>query len=297
MLPINLLPNYYGDKQKKINAWIGMGVLLVGVVGLMAFLLIDQSNKLAAATEEKKIADDFKVKYDEQVSKISKVKSKIADIQTKQLFIANSQKYNDAWPEAYDLTRNLTSNDVRLNSMAFTGPDHKTIKLAVFAASEEVMYQWWKQLVVRKDVFDKVSFEFLGRPWAPDKPAAGGAAGSAGMPGSGGMPGSYGMPGSGGMGGGKGPSVGSISMPGAPGSFGVPGSGGGGSGSSPVGPTEIEGRPGINFNVTLVLKKPLDEGAAAPSWPGGGGAPAAGGGMPGVPSSGGRPGGGPSPEG
>jgi len=279
MLPINLLPSHYGDKDKKRNAIIGMVVLVAAAAIIMFYFYNEQVKLYNAAVEEKTTAENFKTKFDAQVTAINKVKAKIADTETKQTFVESAQKYNDSWPAAFDMIRNLTSPDVLLKNMAFTDTSHKTISMAVFAGSEDIMYRWWKQLKTHNDIFESVRFDFKGRPYDPEAATAGGAGGSAGMLSGPGMAGGKG-PGSSG-----GPAAPMMSAPG--GSYGMPGSSGGGaSGGDPVGPAEIEGRPGVNFNVTLVLRQPMDNGAAAPAWTGSG-APAAA-------APGGFPGGGPA---
>jgi hypothetical protein len=70
---------------------------------------------------------------------------------------------------------------------------------------------------------------------------------------------------------------------------------GGGANSQNVGPTELEGRPGLGFVAMAVLKEPVAKGIPAPSWPtgSGGGAGGAGGmrmpGGAGMPPMGGAP--------
>ena len=239
-------------------------------------------NELNTAHNELTDATGKKSQYDAKVSEIGKVKAQIASTETKQNFIASAQKYNAAWPEVFSLIRDLTSKYVLLKNMAFTETDHKTIRLSAFAGTEEAIADWWTKLRNRNDIFDNVTMQYPGRPYHPA--SAAGVAGGMGMPGSGGM----GMPGSGGMGmpgsGGKMPmGMGMASMGGSPGSggMGMPGSGGAAGGDA-VGPATIEDRPGINFIATLVLKTPLDNGAAVPVWTGVPGAVAPAGGTPAV---------------
>ena len=212
-------------------------------------------NELNTAHNELTDATGKKSQYDAKVSEIGKVKAQIASTETKQNFIASAQKYNAAWPEVFSLIRDLTSKYVLLKNMAFTETDHKTIRLSAFAGTEEAIADWWTKLRNRNDIFDNVTMQYPGRPYHPA--SAAGVAGGMGMPGSGGM----GMPGSGGMG-----------MPGS----------GGAAGGDAVGPATIEDRPGINFIATLVLKTPLDNGAAVPVWTGVPGAVAPAGGTPAV---------------
>lgn len=237
---------------------------------------------LNTAHDELTDATGKKSQYDAKVSDINKVKSQIASTETKQNFIASAQKYNAAWPEVFSLIRDLTSKDVLLKNMAFTGTDHKTIRLSAFAGTEEIIAKWWMDLRNRKDIFENVTMQYPDRPYHPGTAAS--AGGGMGMPGSGGM----GMPGMPGSGGGKMPmGMGMASMGGMPGSggMGMPGSGGmsgagGASGGDAVGPATIEDRPGINFNATLVLKTALDNGASVPIWTGVAGASAPAGGTP-----------------
>lgn len=292
MLPINLLPSSYGNKDNKRNAFIGMIVLTAATAGVVFYFYTAQMKELDAAKQEKTTADNFKTQYDAEVKKINDVKAKISATETKQTFIANAQKYNDAWPATFDLVRALASpggimsqTNVWLKEVAFLDASHKTLRITGFATTEDAMARWWKALKNRNDIFDNVRFEFLGRPFNPGGGTnAGGVGGSAGM---------LGGPMSGG------PVAGSAPMAAAPGSFGVPGSPGmggmgGGRTSDSVGPGTIEGRPVYNFVATLVLKQPMDGGAAAPTWTGSGAtaAPAPGGAPAGFPTSSGGPAGG-----
>ena len=275
MLPINLLPNYIFDKNKKLKAW----VVCFAAIAAVAIFFVVWSNNVQKTVDEAKTeltdATDKRSKYDAKVSEIGKVKAQIADTENKQNFIASAQKYNAAWPEAFSLIRDLTDKNVLLKNMAFTGTDHKTIRVSAFAVTEETIANWWMKLRTRTDIFENINMQYPGRPYHPGAATAAGS-----MPGSGGM----GMPMGGGamrpsmmsMGGSGGgmPSSGGMGMPGS-GGMGLPGSGGGAAGGDAVGPTTIEDRPGINFIATMVLKVPLDNGAAVPIWTGAAAAPAA----------------------
>ena len=282
MLPINLLPNYIFDKNKKRNVLIGYGLALAAIV---AFFLVMSAGIQKTLDEAKADLADATTKqgtYNNRVADITKVQSDIAELKTKQTFIANAQTYNNAWPATFELFRNLTAHDILLKSMVMD-KDHKTMHLAAFApgdsnSAEFAIAKWVKALESHPDIIERVSFTVPPHPFvgmAPTNGAAGmGGMGSGrggmsgGLAGLGGKGAAMGMPGSGGgM-----PSLG-MAGGGTPGSAGFAGGGGAG-GNDATGPAEIEGKPGINFNVAATLKTALANGLPVPSWGGGGGAAA-----------------------
>ena len=300
MLPINLLPNYIHDRGKKPK----MVAVYVGVIAAIIIGAVVYANGIQSEVDKAKTdlatATQKQTTYNAKVTEIKKVQGDIAEIGTKQTFIANAQAYNQSWPDTYELMRDLTSKDVLLKSMAISPTDRKTVTMAAFAANEMIIARWWIDLKNHKEIFDNVTMQLPTHPWAPA-----GANGPGGAPG-GGFGGSGGFPGSGGPG--PGAAVGMNSSGavggfpasgGASGSGGFPGSGGGGgSAAEGVGPTEIEGRSGVNFSVRAILKTALAGGVTAPTWTGGGAAPApagggfggsGGGAVSGGPSSGGTP--------
>ena len=303
MLRINLLPPYIYDKQKKIRL-IGIWATIVAaaLIGFL-FVFVTLNKTLAEDKEQQTKAEGLRADFEKVESDITKEKQARAEIERRQVFIASAQKYNDSWSAAFEMMRDVTANNILLKSMAID-KTRKTISFTGFAKTEEDIVRWWEYLrnnYAGPDAtlpFDNVSFSLPGHPY-PSKgsAAAGGAPGSGGFGGPrGGLPSmtgigspSSGGPGSGGFGGGSG------------GGFGG-GSGGGGNDTT-VGPGSIEGRPGINFTASVVLKKALAEGMPVPAWSAGAApaAPAGFGAGPaargtGAPSSAGSPGGGVSRE-
>ncbi len=277
MLPINLLPNYINERGRKPKLTLFWVAVIVGVIVVFGVISSNIQKNVDAAKADLEKANGYKSKYDAQVSAIGGVKNQIAETETKQKFIADAQTYNQAWPDTFELMRDVTSKDVLLKSMAI-GADHRTLTMTAFAPNEMVIAHWWIDLKKHTDIFDNVVMQIPTHPFAPAS-----ANGPGGAPGSGG-PG--GFPGSGGFGGGKGPSIGLSGGSGGPGGWrlwrpgsfggfggsgGFPGAGGGAAAEG-VGPTDIEGKSGVNFVVRATLRDPLAKGIAnAPIWPAGGG--------------------------
>lgn len=289
MLPINLLPNYIFDKNKKRN----MALVYVGVLAAIAIVLLMKmgsvSKELADAKADLDDATSKQTKYTTVDGNIKKVQNDIAELKTKQTFIANAQTYNSAWPATFELARNLTASNILLKSMSID-TDHKTLLLSAFApgdanTAEFAIANWVKALEKNSAIVEQVNFKTPPHPFTGTAPAtngAGAAGGGLGMPGSGGPMGMGGMRGPKGMAGGPGGPMGMGGMM-MPGSGGFGGAASGAGGSDAVGYAEIEGRPGINFNMSIRLKKALAEGilAPGPAWtPGGGNAAPATGGAP-----------------
>ena len=308
MLRINLLPPYIYDKQKKVKLAVFWAALVAAALGLFLVWFVTLNKKLDDQKKLEATAVENRTKFEGVESKINEEKKRRADIEARQTFIANAQKYNDSWPAAFETMRDVTADNILLKSMAFT-TDRKTVNFTGFAKNEEDIVKWWMYLrnhYAGPDAalpFENVSFSLPAHPYPPKGSANGGAGGFgggfAGGPGpagpAGGGMGSF--PGSGGGGGGPssgggggGPSSGGGG--GGGGFGGAGGKGGGGGGKDAVGPGMIEGRPGINFSAAVTLKKPLAEGMPTPAW-NGGGAPAAAPGGFGGGFSGSRPPGGP----
>ena len=296
MLPINLLPNYIFDKNKKRNAFIAYAVAIAAVAFVFIAWSTSVQAKLTAEKDRLAVATDKQNTYNGVDKQIKDVQAKIALTQTKQTFIANAQTWNDSWAFEYDRLRNLTSPYVLLKSMFI--PDRQTVKMTGFAANELLIAKWWIALKNRKEIFDNVTIQLPTHPYIPQGAAnnANGGFGGAGFGAPGGMPGSGGKPMIGAMG--SAGAAGGMPGSGGMGMMGMGGGGGaGGANSAEVGPALIEDRPGINFVVTAKLKTPLAGAVVGvPAWPigagatgGGAGGPMGGppGGFPGMPSSGG----------
>ncbi len=290
MLRINLLPPYIYDKQKKVKLAVLWAAIVAAALGAFLLWFVTLNKTLNDQKALQTTAEEYRTQYTAVEADINKEKSARAEIERRQVFIANAQKYNDAWPAAFETMRDVTANNILLKSMSFD-QSRKVVNFTGFAKSEQDIAKWWEYL--RNNYsgpdaalpFDNVSFSLPGHPWPPKADANAGGGGADGSFG-----GSFG-----GSGGGKGGSMPSLAgVGGSGGGFGGRSGGGGGTDKKDsVGPGVIEGRPGINFAATITLKKPLSDGMATPAW-NAGGAPAApsgfGGGSGGAPSSSGSSG-------
>lgn len=310
MLRINLLPPYIYDKQKKVKLAVFWAAIVAAALGAFLFWFVTLNKSLNDQKALQATAEEYRGKFEGVEAKINDEKKHRADIEARQTFIANAQKYNNAWPAALETMRDVTANDILLKSMSFAA-DRKSVNFTGFAKDEGAIVRWWEYLrnnYAGTDAslpFDNVSFSLPGHPYPPKDSANGGGGGKGGFPGGGGFSGSGGGPTPGGL-------AGAAGFPGSgggpSGGFGAPGGrsrGGAGGADAAVGPGLIEGKLGINFAAVVVLKKPLADGIPTPVWNGGGAAAAApggfgGGGMPGSggpPASGGRPSGAPGSSG
>lgn len=307
MLRINLLPPYIHDAARRrqiIGAWVAGVIVVIALFGMKIAAISAELNK---ETERKNTADNLKTKYDALQGNIDKVKKDIAQTQEKQTFIANAKKFNDAWPSTFDMVRDVTSDQILLQSMAADPATRKTLTLNGFAADELRVIKWWMFLrnQVNKPGSNLDTVVFSGLPPHGYNPQSGAATGGgatfgsamgargaggnssmvammAGRPGGpaggmrGGMPSSMmsgGMPP--GMMGGRGGMQMAMMGGGARGGFGAAGGGGN--------ETEIEGRRGLTFVATVTLKEPIGGDMPVPVWPAGAGATTGapmGGGMP-----------------
>lgn len=300
MRPINLLPPYIYDKQKKAQLAALWGLIVLAVAAGFIYHLTQLNQQLQVALDEKAEAERFKQQYDSLNSQIQQENQAIANIKQKQDFIANAQKYNDAWHEVYTMMRDVTSPRIILRSMAVDPQSRLTVVFNGAARTEMDIVRWWMALRNDTERFQSVRMELPPHPYVPGGNAAGTASmagmarggfgpGGMGAPGSGG-PGSFGStpmigglsgPGGGGFSGGPGgagrPMIGGLSGPGGGGSFGggtsIPSAGGmmpgafGGGQQRGTGQDILEGKPVINFTGVVVLKEPLAGGMAPPSWP------------------------------
>lgn len=327
MRPINLLPPYIYDKQKKVQLAAFWSIAALAVVAGFIYWQSEINKVLDGIAEEQQTATRLKTEHDNLVGQITQENNNNEAIQRKQDFIANAQTYNDAWPQTYSMVRDVVSPNVILRRIIIDPQQRQTVSMAGSARTEMDIVKWWMALKNDTTRFQSVRFELPPHPYAPGGQATtaggpglagapGGARGFSGGPGSGGGPmaagvsGAGGGPGSGGGGFSGGMSMppgmgsggmGGMSMPpgmGGGGGFrggGFPG-GGGGAQSADVGPDILEGRPVINFVATAVLNQPLAGGIATPVWPPGGGAGAgATGGFGGPAGFSGGPGGGGTP--
>lgn len=270
MLRINLLPPYIYDDQKK-KTWIAvMGLVCLGAIGAGAFMVM-QAN--AAKDEAQKLNDTAKElqgTHDGLVTKIKGVEDKVAVTKQKRDFVADSRTYNTAWPGLYEEIRNLTSSKVVLDSMRMTTAD--TVQITGFSPTELDVAQWWAELK-KHPKFSLVQFDLPAHPF----PGTGGTGNNASLAtfggGAGGgaknIPGPFSATGGGG-GAPTGMAAMSGMMMGGMGRGGATGGGGGG-GNTQVGPTVLEGRPGIAFVGRITLVKQFADGKPVPAWPARGG--------------------------
>lgn len=323
MQPINLLPPYIFDKQKKF-AMVGLWAAVVAVIVLgSVFFMLNLNQKLDAAKAERDKAQQFSDQWNKLDGDIKGVQASVKTIKDQMDFVSSAKTYNDAWPAAYETLREYSSSEILLMSASIDPVTRKIMTVGGFAQNDRKIVKWWQQLVNHAE-YESVNIGLPSYGYTP----GGGTASNGGFGGMGGfgrrggmgmgMPGGMSMmpPGmSGGMPGmpSGGPSAMGISRTSAPGMSGGPGMGmggpagmmggrggfgggnaaGGGSGAE----TEIEGRRGILFTATLILKEPLAGGIPTPSWPPGAAAATGGGfggarmgGMPGMPMMGGMSG-------
>ena len=288
MLRINLLPPYVFDKQKKVK-WVA-GWIFAVLALICVFLYL---NNQALRNQELAQADldtangllTKKTALDEQTNQ---VKTRIAETQKKQDFIASAQAWNDEWWKLYSAMRDVTSPKVILRKMYLGSPT--MVNIVGWAPSEKEAADWWidfrNKYTGPTGPFANVSFELPKNGWPPN-------ADNANAPGAPGAPSSESAP--------------TLSAQG------IAGRGGGGfsGASSPgagandkddePGPGYLEDRLGIYFRVHVTLKTPFAGGKSVPVWgapdtstagnPGAmalpGGAPRGGGPPPGTPPSGG----------
>ncbi len=309
MLRINLLPPYIYDKKKKVQVaalWFGV---VAAVAASMVFLWIARSAQLSAANDELTEATKQQTEYNRLEKSITDVKGKIKSTEDKQTFVANAQTWNSAWPSAFEMIRDVRVEDILYKSINFDSAERKTCTIAGFAQDEVRIARWWMLLRNDKDKFDSVFMTIPTKGYDP-----GGGTATGGMGGMGGMGGGpTGFPGFGGSGrpgggmgaGGMKPMPGAAQMGGmgggssrpAPGMVGMAsmgmggaagmsrggfGGGVGGAAAGNSGPGEVEGRRGLNFTATAVLKRPIAGDLTVPIWPLGGGTGTAAGGMGGM---------------
>lgn len=280
MLRINLLPPYIYDKQKKVKWVVGSVVIFAAtLIGLLAWAnSINQ--QLAVETDRKNVAHTKQDEFNQVSTQIKAEQDKVAATKAKQEFVKSAKEYNASWPATFELMRDVTSPSILLKSLSVQ--DRQMLAFNGWSGSEENIVRWWMDLR-NSGLFSTVFFTLPEHPYEPPQAAANGPGGVPGG-GAGFFPGGPGGPGGGKFGGssGGGPSFLSASSGAAGGgSFGgfgggrkgggFPGAGGGGGNSGTTSEEEIEGRKGINFTATAVLKDPIPGGKTAPTWPAGGG--------------------------
>ncbi len=299
MQPINLLPPYIYDKQKKV-ALIGLWGAVAGII-LIACVVYAGTIR-AAVSKAQSDKDDAQKQVDRwnaADTKINNIDKEIADQNAKLTFVQNAQKWNDAWPAVYEMMRDWTSDQILLKNMALDAQQHQLLTMTGFATDERKIIQWW-MLLRNNPQISSPNFSLPPHGYEPASvQTAGYGGGFGGPPGMmGGMGGGYrGMrPGMGGMSGGPmggfsgppgmmggrgmmgGPMGGPAGMMAGMGGFGGFGANRGG-GAGGVTPDEINGRRGLQFTATAMLKQPLAGGIPVPSWPPAAAAGMGGGGM------------------
>ncbi len=289
MAKISLLPPYVHERRAR-PVFFGIATALVAAV-IIAFVAwyISLKGVLSQAQQQLDSANSLQSQYQDYQSKVQQVNSSIADIKSKQDFIASAQKYNDSWWKAYTAVASDTSPYILLHSMEIDPRNHSLVHLTGFCPNEMELARWW--IFLRNDTakFQSVYITMPSHPYPPESANAQngnqayGGFGSYGPPkgpyGAGGPMTSSPMSSSPyGMGGGPpGMPYGMSGMPGSP--YGGMGGGGGNQNNGVATPTEVEGRKGFDFTADLVLQDSLAPPATAPTWPPagqGGGAGAAG---------------------
>lgn len=281
MLRINLLPPYIYDNIKKRNyMFVAAAIVLLAIVGC-GFFYMNAKAQEKVASDRLAEAKTQKEKYDALEAKIKSIQATAAAVQAKSDFVASARGYNDGWPKMYEDLRGMTSPKVVLNSMRLTSPT--SVEVVGYAPTELDVAQWWMELR-KSDKFEQVQFDLPTHPYPPSGASGGTGASMANF---GGAP-----AGGGGMSGaGQGQAMMAAMMSGR-GGGGMGGMGGGGgttarrSANANVGPTELEGRPGIAFAGRMTLKKAFADGKGTPTWPAGGATSGTGGGMGGMMSGG-----------
>ncbi|MCW3096615.1 MAG: hypothetical protein JWL77_2233, partial [Chthonomonadaceae bacterium] len=107
MLRINLLPPYIYDKQKKVKLAILWAAIVAAALGAFLLWFVTLNTALTAQKAQQATHEDLKGQYDAVESNISKEKQARAEIEKRQVFIADAQKYNDSWPAAFETMRDV----------------------------------------------------------------------------------------------------------------------------------------------------------------------------------------------
>ena len=274
MLRINLLPPYiYDDIKKRNYMFVAAAIVLLAIVGC-GFVYMNAKAQEKIATDRLAEAKTQKEAFDGLEANIKSIQATAATVQAKSDFVATARTYNDAWPKVYEDVRGMTSPKIVLNSMRLTSPT--VVEVVGYAPTELDVAQWWMELR-KSDKFEQVQFDLPTHPYPPTGATGGTGASMANF---GGAP-----AGGGGMSGaGQGQAMMAAMMGG-----GRPGGMGGGGGTTArrsananVGPTELEGRPGIAFAGRMTLKTAFADGKGTPAWPAGGAGGGTGGGMSGM---------------
>jgi hypothetical protein len=146
MQPINLLPPYIYDKQKKaalIGVWGAVAaIILIACVAYAGKITAD----INAAQAEKEQASNRANNWSTSDAAITKINQEIASDKSKLDFVKNAQKWNDAWPGLFEMMRDWTSNDILLKTMSLDPQAHQVITLTGFAQDERKIIQWWMLL-------------------------------------------------------------------------------------------------------------------------------------------------------
>jgi hypothetical protein len=186
MQPINLLPPYIYDKARKRSVWIAWGAaVLASIIGFVVWASTIRA-QLRVEQDRNEQAKTLKTEYDGYTTQINSEKTRIADIQRKHDFIVDARKWNDAWPSTYEMMRDLTSDQILLESMALDPQLRQRLDFTGFSATEMNIVRWWMLLRNNVDKFDSVVFSL------PVKGYPGAGAANAGMAGGFGGPGMMG---------------------------------------------------------------------------------------------------------
>lgn len=264
MLRINLLPTYVFEKNVKMYHALAALIPLLLVIGLCGFWYIGAANAKKTADQRLADANNQSTIYNSWATKITSEQSDVATIQSQQTFVADAKSNNSSWPMVITKVAEDVPPYILVNSLTF-GKTPNTVVLDCFAKSEADEARWWN--LISKDT-EKFSAVTMGLPEHPYPSTSGQTTQGQGM---------YGGFGGGGFGGGPGRpgmKAGGMGMmggssPGGPGGYGGPGGPGGFGGNnqkSGATPTQVQGRDGIEFKATIILRKKYTP-SAPPSWP------------------------------
>ncbi|HEV2474231.1 MAG TPA: hypothetical protein VGS41_16255, partial [Chthonomonadales bacterium] len=193
MLKINLLPPYIYDRAKKRNVAMLWAAVVVGLLVLFVVWAGAVGATLAAAQRDRDEASAEKDQYTKIDGQINTTKDAIAATKSKEDFVASAQKYNDAWPNLFDMVRDVTSDRILLEQLALA-QDKKTLEFTGFAPTEMDIVRWLIILRNNKDKFTNVHFNLPPHGYVP-----GSGTQIAGGPGFGQFPGGAGFGGPGGI--------------------------------------------------------------------------------------------------
>ncbi len=272
MLRINLLPTYVFEKNVKLYHALAALIPILAVIGLCGFWYMGAAAAKKAADQRLADANNQSTIYNSWATKITAEQSDVATIQSQQTFVANAKTNNASWPDAITAIAQDIPPYILVNSLTF-GKTPNMVTLDCFAKSEADEARWWNLISKDTAKFSAVKMALPEHPYLNNGGSqANQAGGMYGGMGGGGFGGKAGRPGI--MAGGLSTAGGGAPAGGAPGpggfggppGYGGPGGFGGNNQKGSVKPTEIQGKAGIEFTATLILRKKYTP-STPPSWP------------------------------